>query len=96
MCKHKFQKFDATSLFCERCGERKVIAAEPTPQIVYVPTVPYVPQYPYVPTWPFQPTWWHPQPWPHYQVWCDTGGSTSIGPDSTFILNGGITYDAES
>ena len=91
MCKHRFQKFDATSLFCERCGERKVIAEAPeAPQPVYIPTVPCVP------TWPFQPTWWYPQPWLHYQVGCDTGGSTSVGLDSTFILNGGITYDAES
>ncbi len=94
MCKgsgigeHKFAKFDDTSIFCVRCGERRVIAEAQPPQIVYVPTVPYVPQY---------PSWWHPYPWPGYQVWCDIGGgTTTVGPDSTFILNGGITYDAQS
>jgi hypothetical protein len=91
MCKHpkghKFQKFDDTSLFCERCGERVVVAdaAEPAPP-VYVPYIyPYVPYIP--PTWPYvQPNWWSPQPWPTFTVWSDTGGSSSYSTDLTMLL----------
>lgn len=52
MCKsnkgHKFQKFDDTSLFCERCGERRVIAPHYYQPYPWYPT-PYVPHYP----WPY-------------------------------------------
>lgn len=75
---HKFQKFDDTSLFCERCGERKVIADEPTSQAVYVPTVPYVQPYPY---WP---NTWHPQWHYPYEVWCDSGTSTWTADTTSF------------
>ena len=47
---HKYQKFDDTSLFCERCGERKFIAADWT----YRP-------YPY--TWPWYVTPWVVNPY---------------------------------
>ena len=50
---HKYQKFDDASLFCERCGERKVITYAPT----------------YWPDWTYRPPTWWPNPWnPPYIV----------------------------
>lgn len=58
MCKHpkghKFQKFDDTSLFCERCGERRVISY-PT----FVPDWTYRPPIWWPNTWTV-PTWYPP------------------------------------
>lgn len=84
MCKHKYQKFDDASLFCERCGERKVIADERPPQTVYVPTIPYVPPLPYY--YPWAP--YIPPTWPHYtyEVWSDTGGGASVQTIDTTVF----------
>ena len=77
---HKFQKFDDTSLFCERCAERRVVKT-PT----WVPDWTYRP-YPYWTT-PYQPTWQPYIVWStsvtastssDFTVWNDTGGGGSI------------------
>ena len=78
---HRFQKFDDESLFCERCGERRVIA----------PAIPS-----WTPDWTYRPQWWWPNTWsppywpPYivtsdsmtsvfdYQVWSGSGPSGTI------------------
>lgn len=65
---HKFQKFDEQSLFCERCGERRVIAPAVTWwQGVMPPS-----------TWP-----WRPYQWPTV-IWSDTITTGTISTGSTF------------
>ena len=77
---HRFQKFDEASLFCERCGERRVIAAPQNPWW----TTPQV-YYPY-------PNHWY-QPWmPPYTVWSmsDVGSSTytfDVNAANTTVTN---------
>lgn len=68
---HRFQKFDEESLFCERCGERRLIAAARNPWWTTPQVYPYVPAYPWYPT--TTPRWWWENP---VITWSDTGSST--------------------
>lgn len=68
---HKYRKFDDVSLFCEQCGERRVIIAEPIR--VYPDTFVY-------------PSWWGVTPYQSPYRWIVTSSSdsnditTSVGP----------------
>lgn len=68
---HKFLKFDDVSLFCERCGERRVITTTAQPWwCVLPPYTSYVPWRPYSNTWPY------------ITIWSDTGGTTTVSSDN--------------
>ena len=74
---HRFQKFDETSLFCERCGERKVIMP------AYVPDWSYRP-----PTW--YPNWWYQPTFPPYTVWSFGSDTTytTVGDFQSALTDG--------
>lgn len=81
MCKgsgkgeHKYTKFDEVSVVCERCGERKVVAAAAQPWWGVLPPAPWYPTY--VP-------WTWPQPWSPTYIWSDTGSSVTVTNDFFF------------
>ena len=78
---HRFQKFDDISLFCERCGERRVINAPSwTPDWTYRPPI----------FWPN--TWTLPTWYPPYIVTSDSMTSVldytdwnDSGPSGTLV-----------
>ncbi len=64
-CKHKFGRLNDSTIFCERCGETRVVAAPTWP--VYNPIYVYPVVYPIY--WPA---------YPYYTQWTLSAGTTTI------------------
>ena len=79
---HRFQKFDEESLFCERCGERRVIAPAAQPWWGVIPPYPWQTYR--------RPYWWEVQP---TYIWSD---STSVTSDNITVWNTDDAHTFES
>lgn len=78
--RHRFAKFDDTTIFCERCGEQRVMDVQAfiakLPPITCLPCP--GPHYP-------QPTWWTLPTWSPTIVWSNSTSST-FQPNTDVVL----------
>ena len=72
---HKFQKFDDTWIFCEKCGSKVDIAAHACKGVCVHWTYPAI--------WPTYPTW-RPNTWPTWTV-LPSSGDTVTYPDGSSV-----------
>jgi hypothetical protein len=81
---HDFDKFDAATIYCRKCGEQRVMDVQALiaqlPQPIYLPCP--GPHYPTYPTWV-----WRPQPW----YGTITSGTVSTS-DTVTVWNDNTTF----